>query len=243
MESNQGSEKQSHEINTTPSDWDRYFSSTKIDHSIMGIWAEHFVYSYHKYYGFSKSDVVLDFGAGLGDISFLVKDRVARIFLYDKSEYFLGQLGRKFASFPHIRVARSLLDVQGPVSLIIINSVIHYMTKSELEEMLRALRDLCDSKTRIIISDIVPPGYSKLLDALSQLRTGLRKKFLKKLLWFILVNLRENPKQSLSSSSFHLYGERDFKQILSRFGYTARKTEKNFSFSNYRYTLECRLKD
>jgi len=177
----------------------------------------------------------------LGDISFLIKDRVASIFLYDKSEYFLGQLEKRFASFPQIGVVRSLRDVQGPVSLIIINGVIHYMTKSELEEMLRELRGLCNFKTRIIISDIVPPGYSKLVDTLSQLRTGLRKNFFKKLLSFIMTNLRENPKQSLSSSSFHLYDEEDFKQILSRFGYTARKTEKNFSFSNYRYTLECRL--
>jgi hypothetical protein len=183
----------------------------------------------------------LDFGAGLGDISFLIRDRVASIFLYDKSEYFLDQLGRRFAPFHHIRIAPSLQDVQEPVSLIIINGVIHYMMASEMEEMLGALRGLCDSKTRIIISDIVPPGYSKLVDALSQLRTGLRRKFLKKLLSFIATNIRDNPRLSLSTAAFRLYDEEGLKRTLLRFGYTARRMEKNFSFSKYRYTLECRL--
>jgi SAM-dependent methyltransferase len=229
------------EITPLSSDWDRHFSSTKIDHGIMQIWAEYFVDSYEEYFGFSKKDTVLDFGAGLGDISFLIKDRVANLFLYDKSEYFLDQLERRFAAFPRIRVARSLREVQGPVSLIIINGVIHYMKENELEEMLVGLRGLCDSKTRIIISDIVPPGYSKVVDAFSQLRTGLRKRFLKKLLSFIVTNLRDDPKLGLKISSFYLRGEEELKRTLSRFGYAARKTEKNFSYSKYRYTLDCRL--
>lgn len=207
----------------------------------MQIWAEYFVDSYEKYFGFSKNDTVLDFGAGLGDISFLIKDRVASLVLYDKSEYFLDQLGRRFAAFPHIRVARSLREVQGPVSLIIINGVIHYMKENELEEMLVGLRGLCDLKTRIIIADIVPPGYSKLVDAFSQLRTGLRKGFLKKLLSFIVTNLWDDPKLGLKSSSFYLHGEEELEGTLSRFGYAARKMEKNFSYSKYRYTLDCRL--
>ncbi len=238
---NQGSKEQSPEITPPSSEWDRHFSSTEIDHGIMQIWAEYFVDSYQKYFGFSKNDTVLDFGAGLGDISFLIKDRVASLFLYDKSEYFLDQLGRRFAAFPRIRVARSLREVQGPVSLVIINGVIHYMKENELEEMLVGLRGLCDLKTRIIIADIVPPGYSKLVDAFSQLRTGLRKRFLKKLLSFIVTNLRDDPKLSLKSSSFYLHDEEELKGTLSRFGYAARKMEKNFSYSKYRYTLDCRL--
>jgi hypothetical protein len=239
--SNQGSEKKSPEINPLSSKWDRHFSSIKIDHGIMQIWAEYFVDSYQKYFGFSKNDMVLDFGAGLGDISFLIKDRVASLFVYDKSEFFLEQLWRRFAAVPSIRVVRSLREVEGPVSLIIINGVIHYMKENELEEMLVGLRGLCDLKTRIIIADIVPPGYSKVVDAFSQLRTGLRKGFLKKLLSFIVTNLRDDPKLGLKSSSFYLHDEEELKGTLSRFGYTARKMEKNFSYSKYRYTLDCRL--
>jgi hypothetical protein len=238
---NQGSKEHSPGITLLSSDWDRHFISTKINHGIMQVWAEYFVDSYERYFGFSKNDRVLDFGAGLGDISFLIKDRVASLFIYDKSEFFLEQLGRRFSAVPSIRVVRSLREVEGPVSLIIINGVIHYMQENELEEMLVGLRVLCDLKTRIIISDIVPPGYSKVVDAFSQLRTGLRKRFLKKLLSFIVTNLRDDPKLGLKSSSFYLHDEEELKGTLSRFGYTARKMKKNFSYSKYRYTLDCRL--
>jgi ubiquinone/menaquinone biosynthesis C-methylase UbiE len=224
------------------SEWDQHFSSTKIDHGIMQIWAGYFVDSYQKYFGFSKDDVVLDFGAGLGDVSSIIKDKVERIYLFDKSEFFLDQLGKRFGAFPHLQIVHSLKDIKGPVSLIIINGVIHYMKESEVEEMLAALQRLCDLKTRIIISDIVPPGYSKLVDAFSQLLTGLREKFFKKLLSFIVTNILDDPKLSLKTSSLYLYEEDQLKRTLSRFGYTARKMENNFSYSKYRYTLHCTLR-
>jgi ubiquinone/menaquinone biosynthesis C-methylase UbiE len=224
-----------------PSEWDQHFSSTKIDHGIMEIWAGYFIDSYQKYFGFSKRDVVLDFGAGLGDVSHLIKDKVERIYLYDKSEFFLDQLRKRFGSFPHIRVVPSLQDVMEPVSLIIINGVIHYMKGNEIENMLIEFKGLCDSKTRIIISDIVPPGYSKPIDAISQLLTGLRKKFFRKLLSFIITNIIDDPKLSLKTSSLYLYDEEKLKQTLSGLGYTALKMEHNFSYSKYRYTLHCTL--
>jgi len=225
------------------SEWDQHFSSTQIDHGIMQVWAGYFVDSYQKYFGFTPKDVVLDFGAGLGDVSFLIKDKVERIYLYDKSEFFLDQLRRRFGAFPQIRVVPSLQDIREPVSLIIINGVIHYMKGNEVENMLAELKGLCDFKTRIIISDIVPPGYSKLVDAISQLATGLREKFFKKLLSFILTNIRDDPKLSLKTSSLYLYDEEELKRTLSRSGYAARKMENNFSYSKYRYTLHCTLND
>ena len=202
------------------SEWDQHFSSTKIDHGIMQIWADYFVDSYQKYFGFSRNDVVLDFGAGLGDVSFLIKDKVQKIYLFDKSDFFLDQLKKRFVLFPHIRVVHSL---------------------PEIKEMLVGLQSLCDLNTRIIISDIVPAGYSKLVDGISQLLTGLRKNFFKKLLSFMVTNILDDPKLSLKTSSFYLYDEEVLKQTLSGFGYAARRMGSNFSYSKYRYTLFCTL--
>jgi len=223
------------------SEWDQHFSSTKIDHGIMQIWADYFVDSYQKYFGFSRNDVVLDFGAGLGDVSFLIKDKVQKIYLFDKSDFFLDQLKKRFVLFPHIRVVHSLPEIKEPVSLIIINGVIHYMNRNEIKEMLVGLQSLCDLNTRIIISDIVPAGYSKLVDGISQLLTGLRKNFFKKLLSFMVTNILDDPKLSLKTSSFYLYDEEVLKQTLSGFGYAARRMGSNFSYSKYRYTLFCTL--
>jgi ubiquinone/menaquinone biosynthesis C-methylase UbiE len=224
-----------------PADWDSHWNTKGINHDIMQIWAGYFVDSYQKYFGFSKNDVVLDFGAGLGDVSFLIKDKVQRIFLFDKSKYFLEELGKRFERFENVQVADSLQEITEPVSLIIISGVIHYMNEKELKEILIGLHGLCDFKTRIIISDIVPPDYSKLIDGFSQLLTGLRKKFFIKLFSYIVTNIFHDPKLSLETSSLYKYDEETLKQTLGENGYSARRMENNFSYSKYRYTLLCRL--
>jgi SAM-dependent methyltransferase len=231
------------EDNRMPAEWDNHFNSLKINHGIMQVWADYFVDSYQKYFGFLKQDEVLDFGAGLGDVSFLIKDRVKRIYLYEKSKFFLEELGKRFHPFQNIHIVNSLQDIPWPVSLIIINGVIHYMKEEEIKEMLSALRPLCNLKTGIIIADIVPTNYSKPIDALSQLATGLRKKFFIKLIRFIVTNILDDPMISLRTSSLYRYDEDRLKELLSAYGYSARRLEKNFSYSKFRYTLLCGLLD
>jgi hypothetical protein len=224
-----------------PADWDSHWNTKGINHDIMQIWAGYFVDSYQKYFGFSKNDVVLDFGAGLGDVSFLIKDKVQRIYLFDKSKYFLEELGKRFGQVENVQVVGSLQEITEPASLIIINGVIHYMNEKGIKDMLIGLHGLCEATTRIIISDIVPPGYSKLVDGFSQLLTGLRKKFFTKLFSYILSNIFHDPKLSLKTSSLYKYDEKALKQTLGENGYSARRMENNFSYSKYRYTLLCRL--
>ena len=224
-----------------PAEWDTHWNTKGINHDIMQIWAGYFVDSYQKYFGFLENDVVLDFGAGLGDVSFLIKDKVQRIYLFDKSKYFLEELAKRFERFENVRVVDSLRKIEEPVTLIIISGVAPYLSEEELKEMLIGLHGLCEASTRIIISDIVPPGYSKLIDGFSQLLTGLREKFFTKLLSYIFSNIFYDPKLSLKTSSLYKYDEKALKQILGEHGYSARRMENNFSYSKYRYTLLCRL--
>ena len=224
-----------------PADWDSHWNTKGINHDIMQIWAGYFVDSYQKYFGFLENDVVLDFGAGLGDVSFLIKDKVQRIYLFDKSKYFLEELAKRFERFENVRVVDSLRKIEEPVTLIIISGVAPYLSEEELKDMLIGLHGLCEATTRIIISDIVPPDYSKFIDGFSQLLTGLRKKFFTKFVSYIFTNIFYDPKLSLKTSSLYTYDEKVLKQILREHGYSARRMESNFSYSKYRYTLLCRL--
>lgn len=224
-----------------PAEWDSHWNTKGINHDIMQIWAGYFVDSYQKYFGFLENDVVLDFGAGLGDVSFLIKDKVQRIYLFDKSKYFLEELAKRFERFENVRVVDSLGKIEEPVTLIIISGVAPYLSEEELKDMLIGLHGLCEASTRIIISDIVPPRYSKFIDGFSQLLTGLKEKFFTKLFSYILSNIFYDPKLSLKTSSLYKYDEKALKQILGENGYSARRMENNFSYSKYRYTLLCRL--
>jgi SAM-dependent methyltransferase len=112
-----------------PAEWDSHWNTKGINHDIMKIWAGYFVDSYQNYFGLLENDVVLDFGAGLGDVSFLIKDKVQRIYLFDKSKYFLEELEKRFERFENVQVVDSLQEITEPASLIIINGVIHYMNE------------------------------------------------------------------------------------------------------------------
>ena len=225
------------------SNWVEHWSSRKIDYDIMKVSAKYFVDCYKKYFGFSQADIVLDFGAGLGDVSFLIKDKVRRIYLYDKSLYLMSTMKRRFDKFQNVYIVNHYQEINETVSVIIINSVIQYMSHDEIKDLFSQLQDICNIKTRIIISDIVPSNYSKILDGLSQLKASIKYMFFKKYISSIITNIISNPNLSLKTSVFYMYDEDEIKQILFDHGYTSTKMDGNFSYSLHRYTLECKLID
>ncbi|HDY90469.1 MAG TPA: class I SAM-dependent methyltransferase [bacterium] len=77
------------------SEWDKHRSSKKFNNDLMSVLARYFVNCDERYFGFSGTEIVLDFGAGPGDVSFLIKDKVRRIYLFDKSKYFVEKLRKR----------------------------------------------------------------------------------------------------------------------------------------------------
>ena len=221
--------------------WDNYWNSSSINRDIMQVWGAYFARSYEKNFGFKKSDVVLDFGAGFGNVSYYLKGKTSHIYLYDKSDYMSEVLRHNFKKFDHIDILESLKQIDKKVNIIIINSVLQYMTPDELKSMLNNLKSICDKHTRIIISDIIPNNYSKLADFLIQLWLGLKFGFFSKLMVYAISNTFFSPSMSLSTSYLTTYDEDEIISILNEFQFTSEKMKSNFTLSKKRYTLACYL--
>ena len=225
------------------SKWDQHWNSTRINHDIFEVWAKYFIQSYENDFGFSREDIILDFGAGRGDIPLLIKDRVQKIYLFEKSKVSADILRKRFDGFQNVYILDDILEINESPSLIIINSVIQYMSKDEVENMLSNLRKISNLKTKLIISDILPSGYTKLVDAIYLLKTSMKNGFFLKFVADMITNILHSPKLSLKTSSLQIHDEDELKQILLKHGYDSIKMERNFTYSTQRYTLYCTLTD
>ena len=173
----------------------------------------------------------------------LIQDRVQKICLFDKSKVSADILRKRFDGFQNVNILDDVVEVNESVSLIIINSVIQYMSKNEVESMLSNLRKISNLKTKLIISDILPSGYTKSSDAIYLLKTSMKNGFFLKFVTDMIASILYSPKLSLKTSSLQIYNEDELKQILLKHGYDSIRMERNFTYSTHRYTLYCTLTD
>jgi ubiquinone/menaquinone biosynthesis C-methylase UbiE len=219
--------------------WDDYWNSNNINRDIMQVWAAYFVGLYEKTFGFDGSEVILDFGAGFGNVSFFIRNKASQLYLYDKSEYMQEVLRVNFQHSKNIQVVKSVDEIDEKLDLIIINSVIQYMSIDELKQSLLELQRLCKPETKVIISDVIPPNYSKLADFLVQLKLSIKFNFFSKLVIYAVSNSFFSPQLSLSSKHLTKYDEQKLIDLLEEHNFSAEKMQSNFTFSKKRYTLVC----
>ncbi len=219
--------------------WDSYWNSNNINRDIMQVWAAYFVGLYEKTFGFTGSEVVLDFGAGFGNVSFFIRNKAQKIYLYDKSEYMLEVLKVNFQNSKNMHIISSVNDIDEKVDIILVNSVLQYMSIDELKKALLELQRICKPDTKIVFSDIIPHNYSKITDFLVQLKLSLKFRFFRKLMIYAVSNSVFSPSLSLSSNYLTKYDEDELIEILSEFNFASEKMESNFTFSKKRYTLVC----
>jgi SAM-dependent methyltransferase len=130
---------------------------------------------------------VLDFGCGFGHVGELLAPRVGELFLWDASANMRRRARLNVADRQNIR----FLDLSDPKSLrnemqfelILVNSVVQYMTLEEFSAWLLRWRNMLARAGRIVISDLIPPNYPALWDVEDLLRFSARRGFLMRAVW------------------------------------------------------------
>jgi cyclopropane fatty-acyl-phospholipid synthase-like methyltransferase len=128
---------------------------------------------------------VLDFGCGFGYVADGVAPHVSELHLWDSSRHMRE---RAAAVAGHRNVHRlDLSDEKATASvrfdLILVNSVVQYMTRRELAGWLRRWRDMLCPAGCIVLSDLLPPQRGGLADIADLLRFSARRGFLLRALW------------------------------------------------------------
>jgi len=129
----------------------------------------------------AKTDNVLDFGCGEATHADRVAARIGGLWLCEAASRVRDNLRARFRNQPNLTViGPDELSTMAPgsLNLIVANSVAQYLTREELDGLLRTWRGLLAPNGRLVIADVVPPGVSPLSDAFALLRYAASNGFL-----------------------------------------------------------------
>src|SRR4029077_7669810 len=116
-----------------------------------------------------------DFGCGEALEAAQIAARVGQLYLYDGAPSVRAHLSARFAGVENIIV----LDDAGlaalppaSVDMIVFFSVIQYIPRGDVPELLRGWHRLLASGGQLLLADVIPPGIGMLADIVSLLKTA-----------------------------------------------------------------------
>jgi SAM-dependent methyltransferase len=124
---------------------------------------------------------VLDFGCGEALHADRVAAEIGQLWLCEAAARVRDNLRGRFGHLANVKVIgpEDLAAIPaGALNLIVANSVAQYLTRDELDGLLRSWRKLLGANGRLILADVVPPGVSPISDALALLRYAWANGFL-----------------------------------------------------------------
>jgi ubiquinone/menaquinone biosynthesis C-methylase UbiE len=182
--------------------------------------------------------VVLDYGCGDALEAPRVAKKCRRLWLYDASQAVRTRLHGRFPQAGTILVADEIAAVpDGAIDVIVINSVIQYLTRDELDRLLAQCRRLLAAGGVLVIADVIPPDAGAVADISALLRTGLRHGFFGAALVGIAVSAVSDYRRLRRDLGLATYDERGFLALLAAAGFAARRRTENFGFNTRRFTL------
>lgn len=145
---------------SAPKGWRSYWNQPSTYEQIHRAQAVHYVDKLTATIPLDSNVRVLDFGAGFGVVAEALAGKVARMYLWDISESMRSQAQRLLARYRNVE----FLDLSSKhaslpgrsCDLIIVNSVVQYMTIEELSSWLVRWRTMLSSNGRIVLSDLIP---------------------------------------------------------------------------------------
>ena len=162
--------------------WESYWEGLNDRQQLFREQSDEYIRNLDSTLGLDSRARVLDFGCGFGYVAELLAPRVGELFLWDSSANMRRRARLNVAGHQNIR----FLDLSDskPLSgelqfeLILVNSVVQYMTFDEFSAWLLRWRNMLAPGGRIVVSDLIPPDYPAIWDIVDLLRLSARRGFL-----------------------------------------------------------------
>jgi ubiquinone/menaquinone biosynthesis C-methylase UbiE len=223
-------------------DWIDYYDSTHTIYASKLHRDLHFQLIARDIIGYiaAKDAVVLDYSCGEALSAAKVAEACAQLILAEPAPGVRGRLIARFAPIPKIRV-RSLEDLRNmperSIDLVVMNSVIQYMTPIELDSAFAILHRLLKSSGCLVIGDVLRPEVGMPTDVYALLRFAARHGFLRDALIGLLATSLSDYRQLRSKLGLQRYSEDDMIAKLQASGYSAARVPKNIGHNPWRMTF------
>jgi len=187
---------------------------------------------------------VVDYGCGEA----LSADRVARrcghLILCDGAELVRGRLRERFGKLGNVSViSPEELDAlpDRSIDLIVVNSVVQYLTAEQLAGALAQWRRKLNASGRLVIADIIPRAVGPLTDATALLRFAAANGFFVPAALGLVKTAFSDYRRMRASLGLAHYDEAEFRGVLERAGFKVERLPWNFGHNASRMAFEARI--
>jgi SAM-dependent methyltransferase len=185
---------------------------------------------------------VLDYGCGEALDAARVADAAGSLILYDSAERVRRALAARCRGRPNIQVvdeAGLLAIAPGAIDVVVVFSVIQYMTREEFAAALARWREWLRPGGMLLLVDVVPPGVGMLDDVAALVATAWRHGFLRAAFRGLASTLFSSYSRLRRQRGLTVYAEAELRVLLEAAGFTAQRQPVNLHHHRARMTIVC----
>jgi len=186
---------------------------------------------------------VLDYGCGEATSAELVAEAAAALVLVEAAPNVRAALAARYAEHPKIAVIGADEAASLPPAsfdLIVMHSVAQYLSKAELERLLKLFRRLTKPGGLFILGDIVPPQWAAPAAALALLRFGAENGFFWAALFGLMRIFVSDYLRLKKTVGLSHYTEAAALEKLQAAGFKAARAPRNIGHNPWRMTFLAR---
>ena len=187
--------------------------------------------------------LVLDHGCGEALCADRVAARSGKLWLCDGAPLVRERLAARFAAEPKIVViAPEEVDAlpDHGLDLVVVNSLLQYLSTEELDELLGLWRSKLRDDGRLVLADVIPHETSPVDDVSALLRFAWSGGFLGAALLGLARTALSDYAKLRSELGLTHYGEEEMLALLEGRGYRAERAARNMGHNPKRMTFVAR---
>ncbi|MFN3891377.1 MAG: class I SAM-dependent methyltransferase [Beijerinckiaceae bacterium] len=185
----------------------------------------------------SPGAVVLDYGCGEADTAPALAAKCGKLYLFDTADTVRARLKGKHAGNAKIAVLdeAGLEDVPDrSLDLIVVNSVLQYLSHAELVTILDFARDKLKSDGTLALGDVIPSDANAVADTKALLSFAFHGGFLTAAFASLVKTALSDYRKLRETLGLTRYTEAEMLQLLTANGFTARRASQNIGHNQRR---------
>jgi ubiquinone/menaquinone biosynthesis C-methylase UbiE len=187
---------------------------------------------------------VVDYGCGEALAAGRVAARCGHLYLCDGAEIVRDRLRQRLAAAGNVTIlSPEEFDTvpEGSADLIVVNSVVQYLSRDQLDACLAQWRRKLKPSGRLVVADVIPPGIGPLTDAAALLRFAAANGFLIASFTGLIRTFFSDYRRVRAQLGLAHYSEAEFLKLLRDAGFTAERMSWNFGHNDARMAFEARV--
>ncbi|MGL4634382.1 MAG: class I SAM-dependent methyltransferase [Beijerinckiaceae bacterium] len=187
---------------------------------------------------------VLDYGCGEALYAEDVARLCGKLALSDAAPAVRDKLATRVAAITTIEVQspeQTEAMPAGSFDLIVVNSLLQYLSVDQLSALLVVWRKLLKPTGRLVIADVIPPDVNPATDAQALLSFALKGGFVGAAFLGLAKTALSNYRKLREELGFTTHEEYAFLAMLSRHGFAAERSKPNFGHNQARMTFVAKV--